>query len=272
MDLSISLKKQNIRLSMSKSFLKYIVARCITILVVLLLFGCDSENASDCFQRTGTIVRKEIEVSDFTRILVNPNVELILKEGATTSVLIETGDNLLNEVSAIVEDNRLVLSNTNDCGFFRDLNQTKVFVTASNITEIRSGTQFDISSDGILTYTSLTLLSEDFSENTKTTTGTFNLNVDCEDISVVGNNIASFFIDGTVQTLSVNFASGTGRFEGANLIAENVQIFHRGTNKIIVNPQQSIKGEIRSTGDVISVNRPSIVEVEEFFTGKLIFQ
>lgn len=272
MDLSISLKKQNPGLSLSKSFLKYTVVRCIAVLVVLFLFGCDSENASDCFQRTGTIVRKEIEVSDFTRILVNPNVELVLKEGATTSVLIETGDNLLNEVSAIVQDNRLVLSNTNDCAFFRDFNQTKIFVTAPDITEIRSGTQFDISSDGILTYTSLTLLSEDFNENTGTTTGTFNLNVDCKRIIVAGNNITSFSISGMVENLNISFFSGTGRFEGTNLVAENVQVFHRGTNKIIVNPQQSITGEIRSTGDVISINRPSIVEVEEFFTGKLIFQ
>jgi hypothetical protein len=267
MDFSISFKKQNTKLNLSMSFFKYIV-----IWGVLFLFGCDSENASDCFQRTGTIVRKEIEVSDFTRILVNQNIELILKEGAVTSVIIETGNNLLNEVSAIVEDDRLVLSNANDCAFFRDFNQTKVFVTAPNITEIRSGTQFDISSDGILTYTSLTLLSEDFNVNVGTTTGTFNLSVDCERVSVVGNNIASFFIDGAVQTLNINFASGIGRFEGADLMAEHVQVFHRGTNKIIINPQQSIKGEIRSTGDIISVNKPLIVEVEEFFTGKLIFQ
>ncbi len=272
MNLNISLKRQNVGLNMSKSFLKHIAVICIGIWVVLFLFGCDSENASDCFQRTGTIVRKEIEVADFTRILVNPNVELIIKEGATTSVIIETGDNLLNEVSAIVEDDRLILSNTNDCAFFRDFNKTKVFVTAPNLTEIRSGTQFDISSDGILNYTSLTLLSEDFGENTETTTGTFNLSVDCETMGIIGNNITSFFITGTVQTLDINFASGTGRFEGNNLVAENVLVFHRGTNKIIVNPQQSITGEIRSTGDVISVNRPSIVEVEAFFTGKLIFQ
>ncbi|PKV49640.1 putative autotransporter adhesin-like protein [Aquimarina sp. MAR_2010_214] len=272
MNLSIRLKKQNVRLNMSKSFLQYIMVRCIGIWVVLFLFGCDSENASDCFQRTGTIVRKEIEVADFTRILVNPNIELIIKEGATTSVIIETGDNLLNEVSAIVEDDRLVLSNTNDCAFFRDSNQTKIFVTAPNINEVRSGTQFDISSDGVLRYASLTLLSEDFGENTETTTGTFHIQIDNESVSVVGNNIASFFVEGKTKLLNVNFASGTGRFEGANLVAENVQIFHRGTNKIIVNPQQSITGEIRSTGDVISVNRPSVIEVEEFFTGKLIFQ
>ncbi len=241
------------------------------IALMILILGCDSENASDCFQRTGDIVRNEIEVPDFTRILVNPNVELILKEGETISVIIETGDNLLNEVSAIVDGDRLVLNNTNDCAFFRDFNQTKVFVTAPNITEIRSATQFDISSVGVLKYPSLRLLSETFFEDTGNTTGTFNLEIENENIAVVGNNISSFLIKGNTQSLSVNFASGTGRFEGADLIAQNVQVFHRGTNKIIVNPIESIRGEIRSTGDVISVNRPSSIQVETFFTGELIF-
>ncbi|WP_378182354.1 head GIN domain-containing protein [Aquimarina sp. SS2-1] len=246
----------------------------ITLVVIsLLLVACDTENAIDCFQRTGDIVRKEIEVSDFTRILVNPGVELILKEEQETSVIIETGDNLLDEVSAVVEGNRLILTNTNDCNFVRDFNQTKIFVTAPNITEIRSETQFDISSDGVLRYPSLRLLIEDFNEdNGGNTTGTFTLEVDSQNLSVVGNNIGTFFIKGNVENLSVGFFSGTGRFEGVDLLAQSVSIFHRGTNKIIVNPQQSITGEIRSTGDVISVNVPPNIEVEEFFTGKLIFR
>ncbi len=239
---------------------------------MMFVAGCDTEDAPDCFQRTGDIIRLEVEVPDFTRILVNPNVELILKQGDSIQVVIETGDNLLNEVSASVEGDRLILNDDNDCAFFRDFNQTKVFVTAPNITEIRSATQFDISSDGMLNYPTLNLASEDFNEDTGTTTGTFNLNVESENINVTGNNIASFFISGRVTNLFVGFFSGTGRFDGENLIAENVRFFHRGTNKIIVNPQQSLSGEIRSTGDVIAVNRPSIVEVQEFFTGRLIFQ
>ncbi|GAA4274112.1 head GIN domain-containing protein [Aquimarina gracilis] len=245
--------------------------KIIYILVAIFLYSCDSENASDCFQRTGNIVRAEVNVPDFTRILVNPNVELILKQGEDTSVIIETGDNLLNEVSAVVEGDRLILNDTNDCAFFRGFNQTKIFVTAPNITEIRSATQFDISSDGILTYPSLRLLSEDFNEDTGTTTGFFNLQINSQNLAVTSNNIASFLLSGEVQDLDVGFFSGTGRFDGTDLVAQNVNIFHRGTNKIIVNPQESITGEIRSTGDVIAVNTPPIIEVEQFFTGRLIF-
>jgi len=247
--------------------------KLVYIMLVIVLVACDTENAPDCFQRTGNVVREEVQVADFTRILVLPNVELIVKDGERTSVIIESGDNLIDEVTAKVENDRLILENTNDCNFVRSFNQTKVFVTSPNIGEIRSATQFDISSEGVLRYPSLRLLSEDFNEdNEGNITGTFHIEVNNTTLSVVGNNIASFFISGSVRNLNVGFFSGTGRFEGRDLIAQDVIIRHRGTNKIIVNPQQSITGEIRSTGDIISVNRPSVVDVEEFFTGRLIFQ
>ena len=131
----------------------------------------------------------------------------------------------------------MILENTNDCNFVRSFNQTKVFVTAPNITEIRSATQFDISSEGVLSYPSIKLLSEDFLENTGNTTGTFHLQIDNQNLQVISNNIASYFISGRTGSLDVSFVSGTGRFEGADLLADEVTVFHRGTNKIIVNPQ-----------------------------------
>ncbi len=246
--------------------------RYILLIGIILCWGCDSENAPDCFQRTGKVIQKSVTVSDFKKILVNPNIELIVQQKETTSVIIETGDNLVDEVTAVVNDGRLVLSNTNDCAFFRDFNQTRVFVTAPDISEIRSATQFDISSKGVLRYDNLSVISEDFIEESGNTTGTFHLKIQGESLSVLGNNIATFFIEGEVTSLQVNFASGTGRFEGAKLEAKNVNVSHRGANKVIVNPIESIKGEIRSTGDIIAVNRPMVIDVQEFFTGRLIFE
>ena len=58
--------------------------------------------------------------------------------------------------------------------------------------------------------------------------------------------------------------------EGAPL--DDLIVFHRSANKMVVHPVERIQGRIRGTGDVISVNRPPIVNVEEFYTGRLIFQ
>ncbi|MGB1307605.1 MAG: head GIN domain-containing protein [Oceanihabitans sp.] len=241
------------------------------ILIVFLCFACNSEDANDCFQKAGSTIQEEVVVTAFETILVNRNVSLILKEGPEFQVIIETGRNLINDVEVKVVNNQLRLTDNNTCNFVRDYNATKVYVTAPNITEIRSSTQFEISSDGVLNYPDLKITSEDFNQPDYYTVGDFNLQINSNQLRVVANNISAFYISGQTQDLNVGFFSGTARFEGRNLIAQNVDIYHRGSNDIIVNPQQTLTGELRGTGDLIAVNQPAIVEVEELYTGRLIF-
>ena len=71
--------------------------------------------------------------------------------------------------------------------------------------------------------------------------------------------------------MNISFAAGISRFEGANLVAQNVVFWNRSSNDIIVNPQQSLTGRITGTGHVISVTRPPVVDVQEVYKGRLIF-
>lgn len=246
--------------------------KIIYIVLFSLFVACDKENTGDCFQASGSIIQEVIIVDAFTRILVNKNVTLILKEGATQKVVVETGKNLLNDVEVRVVEGKLVLTDNNDCNYVRDYGITKVFVTAPSITEIRSSTQYEIMSDGVLTYPSLTILSEDFGEPDSFTVGDFRLQIDNNSFRLVFNNYSNCFISGETDNLNINFASGNSRFEGADLIAQNVSVNHRGTNDVIVNPQQSLTGSLVSYGNLISKNKPQLVDVKELFKGELIFE
>ena len=186
------------------------------------MFSCNSENASDCFQTTGPIVQEEVSLDAFDKILVNRDVELIVKEGAEQKVVIETGKNLLNDVEAVVIDGKLILSDNNSCNYVRDYGVTKVYVTSPNITEIRSSTQYDISSDGVLTYPTLTILSEDYNAPDTFTVGNFRLQIDNTSFKVVFNNLSNCYVSGNTTNLNVTFASGVSRFEGRNLVAQKV--------------------------------------------------
>ncbi|PHS09176.1 MAG: hypothetical protein COA88_05095 [Kordia sp.] len=248
------------------------VKKILIIFIGVLLLSCDKENANDCFQKTGAIISQEITVANFTKIKVNRDVELILKEGAVQKVVLETGGNLLNDVSAVVNGDQLVLTDNNICNYIRDYNVTKIYVTSPNITEIISSTQFQISSDGILNYTAIDILSEDYHDSSIIAVGVINLALNSQAVRVVGNNLTSFNLNGITETLNVSFAAGDGVFNGENLIANEVTVFHRGTNNIIVNPQNELKGKLVSTGNLISVNQPPIVNVEVLYTGSLIFQ
>jgi hypothetical protein len=102
--------------------------------VLMGFLGCDSENAPDCFQQTGRISRVEVSVPNFDKITVFEHITLVMQQGGTQKVEIETGENLRNEVRAKVEGGRLLLTDSNDCNFVRDYGTTVVYVTSPNIT------------------------------------------------------------------------------------------------------------------------------------------
>ncbi len=241
--------------------------------LLVFLISCNSENAPDCFQNAGDLKRVEVNVPSFVNITVFENLNLVLRQGEEQKVEIESGEFLLNDISAEVEDNRLVLRNDNGCNFIRDYGLSTVFVTSPDIEQVRSSTGLLISSDGVLNYPNLSLVSESFNNpETETTDGSFDLQVASETVSITVNGIAYFKLRGQTNIFSIGIAAGDSRIEAEELVAENVVINHRGTNDILVNPQQRISGVIRGTGDVISVNRPPEVEVEELFNGRLIFR
>ena len=247
--------------------------KILTTIYIFLLLSCNSENAPDCFQDEGELIKTEVNLANFSKITVFEKVTLVLKQGDVQKVEVETGEYLFEEVTAIVEGDRLILRNENGCNFFREYGLTTVYVTSPNISEIRSSTGLPIKSDGILGFPRLQLYSESFTEpETETTDGEFDLEVNTQNLSIVVNGIAYFKLRGNTESLFVNVAAGDSRIEAERLISNNVNLNHRGTNDILINPQVSISGVIRGTGDVVSFNRPANIDVEELYTGRLIFK
>lgn len=236
------------------------------------MFACNSEDAIDCFQTAGNTIQQEVAVANFEKILVNRDIELIITQASAYKVTIETGENLINDVEVKVVGNRLELTDNNTCNYVRDYGITKVYVEAPNLTEIRNSSQYEVSSVATLSYPDLSLVSEDFNENVAFTVGNYRLSVTSENLVIISNNISSFYLEGEVQNLFVGFFSGSGRFEGENLIAQHIEVNHRGSNDVIVNPIQSLTGVIRGTGDVIAVNQPPLVDVERIYIGQLLFE
>ena len=245
----------------------------LVLIPMLFLVSCNGENVPDCFKNEGGLIREEVAVSAFDRITVFEDVELILTFGTEQRVEIETGEFLRSKVSAEVDDGRLILRDNNGCNLFRDYNVTKVYVTTPDLTEIRSSTGFPIRSNGALPFTDISLISESFNNpETETTDGSFDLEFNSQSIRVVVNGIAYFKLRGLTENLNIVIAAGDSRIEAEELQAQNVDLDHRGSNDIRINPQESLQGVIRGTGDVLSYNRPAIVDVDVLFRGQLLFE
>ncbi|MBT8236513.1 MAG: DUF2807 domain-containing protein [Bacteroidia bacterium] len=237
------------------------------------LLSCSSENAPDCFQTSGDPISEEIPVSEFNSITVFENIELILRTGPAQNVRLETGENLRDEISAEVVNDRLILRNENGCNLLRSYGKTKFYITTPDLFEIRSSTGFPIRSEGILAVDELRLISESFNNpETETTDGSFDLEVNASRVAIVANGIAYYSLRGVSQEFAVTVAAGDSRIEADGLVVDHITLNHRGTNDILIRPQNSLSGVIRGTGDVISYNRPDSVDIAILYKGKLIFK
>ncbi len=243
------------------------------LIIIVAFSGCDSEDTGDCFQKAGTIIQKEIQLSNFNEIMVYDKIKLFIAQGPQQKVVIESGENLLNEVFAEVEEGRLILRNENRCNLVRDYGITKIFVTIPDLTYLRHAGNIPLESIGTLEFDKLWLYSANQELDPEIrTNGDFILDLDVKDLRITSDNYSHFFLTGSVERFDGFFAAGDSRLEARDLIVQHYELFHRGTNKLIVNPQQSLKGDIFSYGDIISVNRPPEVSVEEHFRGRLIFE
>jgi len=265
-------KPKRLNLELATEFNKM---KKISFLALILVFitSCDKENGSDCWQSAGTIIAQEFEVPLFTEIHFENEISVILTQSTEQKVVVETGENLLNDIQVYVEDERLIMRDLNGCNLGRDYGITKIYINAPNLTKIRNSSTGSITSIGVLDYPNLLLVS-----NTNAgafypqKSGDFILNVSCNNFSISANGLSVFYLTGSTIKSTITFSDEWPRLEGENFIIDTLQVLQRSATYMKVNPQHSIKGEIRATGDVISVNHPEIVEVEEFFTGKLIFQ
>ena len=194
-----------------------------------------------------------------------------MTQGPEQRVMVETGENIFNDIEILVNEDELIVSNNINCNFIRDYGLTKVYVTSPNINEITNSSEFTIIGLGLLNYPNLNLISDNYINQEYYNNGDFDLELDVENLSVIANGFSNFFLKGVVLNANISLYAGDSRVEAADLIIQHLNVFHRSTNKMIVNPQQSITGEIRSLGDVISKNIPPVVEVTEYYTGTLIF-
>ena len=247
--------------------------KIIYIAIALLFIACDSENGSDCFKKEGAIVQLDFDLASFTEIVVFEGVQLFIEEGPIQKVTLESGENLIDDVVVEVDGDLLTVIDNNSCNFIRDYNITKVYVTSPNLTKIRNSSSLEIIGIGVLNYPELTLLSENHeNEDYYHNNGDFNLNLNVQELFIISNGFSTFRLNGNTDKANFGLFSRNTRILAEDLIVKNLYLYHRSTNIMVVNPTESIKGEIFGIGDVIAKNRPPLVEVEEFFTGKLIFE
>jgi len=244
-----------------------------SIVIVLFWLFNACEKPSDCIESTGAIITKEVTVEPFKKIKVYRGIEVIITQGAEYKVEIVAGENFIDNVQVRQEGDKLIFENEASCNWVRTYGTTKILVTTPTLEEVYSKTDRNISSNGVLTfpYISFIAMDKDGDGESGAGTGDFILNINNDYLNIANNNVSRFYLSGQTNTAELNFYFGDGRIEAENLTAQNIKVYHRGSNDMIVKPIQSIIGTMNSTGNIILKNVPPVVDVDELYQGNVIY-
>lgn len=246
------------------------------IFLVLAITSCGI--SEDCFKGNGNSVTQLFPFEGFTKVKVYDGVGLVIEEGPNYEVKVVTNDKILENIAVSMQGNMLVVKDNSTCNIARGFGQTVVYVTVPDGSvlpliqelELHSKTEQKTQSVGILHSPIVRLFSiEDDGDGSGT--GDFNIQVTNGQLVVESNSVSNFYVSGECEEALLNFYFGNGMFSGKDLYAENIKIFQRGSNDMIVFPVAKIEGTIFSTGNVILKNLPPVVDVEEVFTGRVIY-
>jgi len=230
--------------------------------------GIISCNSESCFKKQGQLQAKEILVENFSKINISHGIELIVKQSNQQSIQLTAGKNLINNIKFEVADNELKITNENGCEVLRNYHSARVYVTTPVLEKIYSISQYSVKSDGIFTFPKLHLETGITKEGPASI---FEIQID-NDYLWINENVSSVFkISGKTKKLEVFFWGGNGRLEGENFFSDDIYVNNRSSNDMIVYPINSISGVIRGSGNVILKNVPPIIEIEQIYTGHIVY-
>ncbi len=245
----------------------------IILFLLLVLISCSSENAFTCIQTEGESITHTFEVTPFNALVVESRISVVIKQASVQKITVTTGSNLLDNIKVEVKNNTLYLSENSSCNWLRDYEVTTFYIETPTLTTIRNASTGSIKSDGILAFESLDLISNtDAGVNEPNKSGDFTLSLTCNRFTIAANGQSVFYISGTANRATFSFTDEVPKLEASNFLVNKLTILQRSATFMRVHPLEQLTGEIRGTGDVISVNRPPVVEVTQYYTGQLIFE
>jgi hypothetical protein len=223
--------------------------------LVLLVSGCNREDAWDMVKTRGDRATLQKDLSDFRAITAGNGINIVLRHGNRNVADLDGWENLMGKIRLSIDANgMLTIEDTNQFNFVRnDDNKTTVYLSFSgdvtNITFSGSGT---ITSDDTLHVSSLSISCIDAS-------GDIDLTVNTSTVSVFTalKNAASVTLRGSCTGAGVD-CGGYGPVDLSRLNTHTVGISAWGTANVYVNASESLHASVFALGDIYYKGNPSI--------------
>jgi hypothetical protein len=223
-----------------------------SILVMASLSACDSEEAFDCFKKSGDNVTVRIDnFPDFAQLLIYDDIELEIVETDQEYFELTYGENLIPKIVMETENDSLSFFNQNFCGWTRDFEKPKLkwFTNKSTINIL-------CLSDGKITVADT--IRNDFIIRIQNSTNEVDLNFNNNNTTLLSNSSSNLKISGRSNGLRIAAYFNDGKYDCQDLIVNRANVLQRGYNDIIVNVKDSLVGSIENAGRILFKGNPGV--------------
>lgn len=242
----------------------------ILILLTLIFLGCNSESAWDCVKTPGAEILFEEDVGEFQSVTVQGHMDLVVIQDTLMRVQVKTRENLMGNIQFTIEDGMLYIEDESTCDVLRKRSYTTVYIYAPKLYTIRNASTGMVRNEGVWKQNKIGLICENHFNDSYYNNGVFEMNLEVHELNVLANGHSYFKLEGTAEKADMSVYAGNARIEASSMPIQEIDLYHRGTNHMLLYPTQAIRGEILNTGDVRIYNTPPIVEVDEKYLGSLV--
>ena len=209
-----------------------------------LFISCKKQNDCDCIKSRGSAVSEtRVITTPFNTLQTFDKIEVYYIQDTTTKTCtarVETGKNLLSNISTEVIGGVLQIKNLNKCNFVRSNNDVTVYVTAPHI--------YYFVQDGVGNIYTSTIMQDSVKYNVNNS-GDIHLNLNV--FKALGRlyGVGDIYLNGSCQYHLVN-ASGECFINAQNLQTFYSYIVYNSTGEARVNVSNQLDAELDYTGNL----------------------
>ena len=238
----------------------------ITFIIALLVFGCKKSEDRNCVKSIGGQTSKEIFVDDFVLLYMGPHIKYKLIQDVVSKVVVNGGGNLINGIDVRVENQKLVIENSNKCAFLRSYEEVvEVEIHFVNLVNIEFEGTHEVICPDTLQLTDFTLLIRDGA-------GAFDLKLKANSMNLlISHGWGNYTVGGLVNYANFQISSnGYGNSNGLRVLNELV-VISNSVGLVEVNADQcNLLAEINSSGNIYYKGIPATIQFNNYGTGELI--
>jgi hypothetical protein len=235
--------------------------------ILLIIFSCKKPENRSCLKSSGEIKSEIRHLGAFLRIRLFENLNYELIKDSVEYVELIGGKNLLNFIQTEVKNEVLTIQDQNTCSFLRSL-KTKVLVRI-HFRELDN--IYYQGSENLRTLDTLQTKYMTYAQ--KSGGGTANLIFNVKYLLVFhSGGVGNFNFSGKCDALNIEL-EGNGYCDVRGLVVrDSIAFTHNSFGDMKLSADTiPLRGVIKNSGNVYCKGIPSLVNVSELFTGKLVY-